>query len=301
MTPCSDVYSRFIYPSEFYKMSENTIGFLHPGAMGVSLAACAQANNYKAHWVSADRSEATKHRAKQHGLIDSESIESLCASCSIILSVCPPHAANTVADQVIAARFTGTFVDANAISPDRSHRIGNRLRNAGIESVDGGIIGGPAWQDGTILYLSGERAESIAACFENGFLETRVLSDRVGDASALKMCYAAYSKGSMALLSAIVAASEKLGVRDALETQWELDEPGFAPQTHERMARVTKKAWRYVGEMDEIAATFESVGLPGGFHHGASDVYQRLADLKDHDATFEQVLEHLNRTLPTEP
>ena len=99
----------------------------------------------------------------------------------------------------------------------------------------------------------------------------------------------------MALLSAIVAVSEKLGVRDVLETQWDLDEPGFTAQTHDRMSRVTRKAWRYVGEMNEIAATFEAVNLPGGFHHGAADVYQRMAALRNENADpgFELVLDHL--------
>ena len=276
-------------------MISNPIGFLHPGAMGVSLAVCAQASGYKSHWVSIGRSDASKKRANQRGLIDAESLQSLCQTCTIIISICPPHAADSVADQVIAAGFTGTFVDANAISPQRACAIGSRLAKAGIEFADGGIIGGPAWQDGTILYLSGKQTESIAKCFHQGHLETRIVSDRVGDASALKMCYAAYSKGSMALLSGIVAAAEKLGVRDALETQWDLDEPGFTAQTHGQMSRVTGKAWRYVGEMNEIAATFEAVDLPGGFHKGAADIYQRIAGLRDEqtDPSFEQVLDHL--------
>jgi len=277
-------------------MDSLKIGFLHPGAMGVSLAASALASGHDAYWASLGRSNATRSRAAEHGLRDVQSIESLCSSCSIIMSVCPPHAADSVADEVIDQSFDGIFVDANAISPQRSRDIGSRLARSKIEYVDGGIIGGPAWQPGTILYLSGVQAESIASCFVGGLLETKILSNTIGEASALKMCYAAYSKGSMALLIAIVAASEKLGIRDALETQWELDEPGFSEKTHERMIRVTKKAWRYVGEMEEIAATFQSVDLPSGFHLGASDVYQRISSLKDSqiDPTFEQVLSQLN-------
>lgn len=277
-------------------MDHHSIGFLHPGAMGVSLAASAVASGHKAYWASEGRSDATRTRADMYGMTDTESIEALCANCSIIVSVCPPHAADQVADEVIGHGFEGTYVDANAISPHRSKEMGNRFAQSQITYVDGGIIGGPAWQPGTVLYLSGEYSESIASCFVDGVLETKIISKSIGDASALKMCYAAYSKGSMALLSAIVAVSEQLGIRDSLEAQWELDEPGFSQQTHERIIRVTKKAWRYAGEMEEIASTFESVDLPNGFHLGASEVYQRIADLKDMeiDPSISEVISRLS-------
>jgi 3-hydroxyisobutyrate dehydrogenase-like beta-hydroxyacid dehydrogenase len=205
----------------------------------------------------------------------------LCAKCSIIMSVCPPYAAEDVAGQVISQGFKGLYLDANAISPQKAERIGKLLSEAGISFVDGGIIGGPAWTPGeTWLYLSGKEAIRIADCFSAGPLEVSLIGDEIGKASALKMCYAAYSKGTTALLTTILAAAEASGVRAELSAQWERDGPGFSEQAEGRARRVTAKAWRFAGEMDEIASTFESAGLPGGFHAAAGEVYRRLADFK---------------------
>jgi 3-hydroxyisobutyrate dehydrogenase-like beta-hydroxyacid dehydrogenase len=150
-----------------------------------------------------------------------------------------------------------------------------------IQFVDGGIIGGPAWKPKeTWLYLSGEHADKIAACFSSGPLETKIIGSEIGKASALKMCYAAYTKGTTALLSAILATAESLNVREELFQQWEMDEQGFSEEVIRRVRRVTAKAWRFEGEMKEIAATFREVGLPDGFHQGAAEIYHRMASFK---------------------
>jgi 3-hydroxyisobutyrate dehydrogenase-like beta-hydroxyacid dehydrogenase len=156
------------------------------------------------------------------------------------------------------------------------------LESNGIRFIDGGIIGGPAWKPKeTWLYLSGRDAEIIANCFSKGPLETKIIGDEIGKASALKMCYAAYSKGTTALLAAILATAEALGVRAELYQQWGRDDPGFVKQVEGRTTRVTAKAWRFEGEMREIASTFREAGLPDGFHEAAAEVYRRMAGFKD--------------------
>jgi 3-hydroxyisobutyrate dehydrogenase-like beta-hydroxyacid dehydrogenase len=263
-------------------MTQPTIGILHPGAMGISVAASAQKSGCAVYWASDGRSPHTQQRAQEHNLQDAGTLANLCDLCDIILSVCPPHAAEQVASDVIAQGFTGLFVDANAIAPQRAQRIGQIINEAGAAFIDGGIIGGPAWQpNATWLYLSGERANEVAACFAGGMLETAVIGPEIGKASALKMCYAAYTKGTTALLSALLATAEKLNVRAELENEWSRDGSDFAHQTQNRVRRVTAKAWRFAGEMEEIAATFEQAGLPGGFHQAANEVYQRMAHFKD--------------------
>lgn len=265
-------------------MRPETIGILHPGAMGISVAASALRSGHRVCYASEGRSEATRARAAEHDLRDLGTLEALCAECSIIISVCPPHVAEDVAKQVIAHGFKGLYLDANAISPQKAHRIGQMLSNTGISFVDGGIIGGPAWTPGeTWLYLSGKDAYRIADCFWAGPLETNVIGDEIGKASAIKMCYAAYTKGTTALLTAILALAEASGVRAELSAQWERDEPGFSEGAERRARRVTAKAWRFAGEMDEIAGTFESAGLPGGFHAAAGEVYRRLEHFKGTD------------------
>lgn len=274
------------------------IGILHPGEMGISIAASAINNGYQVYWLSTNRSEKTRSRAEKHGLLETQSLATMCQKCEVILSVCPPHAAEEVSSSVTSKGFAGLYLDANAISPARARKIGQIIQDAGGTFVDGGIIGGPAWEPkSTCLYLSGEKADAIASIFSNGPLETKVIGNEIGKASALKMCYAAYSKGTTALLSAILAAAESNGVRDELYQQWELDEGGFSEQVNRRMRRVTAKAWRFEGEMLEIAKTFEEAGLPNGFHDAAGEIYHRMAGFKDSYQTPE-VDEVLKALLP---
>lgn len=255
------------------------VGILHPGDMGISVAASAKNSGHPVYWVSEGRSPQTRERAEKVGLIDAGTLAQLCATCTVIVSVCPPDAAEDVANTVLAHGFTGLYIDANAIAPQRAERMGQAM--SGAKFVDGGIIGGPAWKPGTTwLYLSGEAADEAAAIFSAGPLETSVIGDEIGKASALKMCFAAYTKGSTALLSAVLAAAESLGVRDELAQQWSRDGSSFAEQTVQRTRQVTAKAWRFVGEMHEISSTFSAAGVPGDFHRAAAEIYARMADFK---------------------
>jgi len=277
-------------------MQKPKLGILHPGNMGISVAAAAQNSGCEVYWVSQGRSLQTHERAQQHNLVDAGSMADLCQICSILVSICPPHAAEEVAEQVLSHHFEGLYLDANAISPQRTLQIDERMKAACVDFVDGGIIGGPAWEAGsTWLYLSGSHADKIADCFSDGPLETMIIGESIGKASALKICYAAWTKGSTALLCAILAAAEALGVRDVLAQQWEQDWPGFPEDTEKRARRVTAKAWRFAGEMDEISATLNQAGLPGGFHAAAADIYRRIAHFKDAESIppLEEVLTSL--------
>jgi 3-hydroxyisobutyrate dehydrogenase-like beta-hydroxyacid dehydrogenase len=272
------------------------IGILHPGLMGISVAASAQNSGHQVFWTSEGRSAATRDRAEGHDLVELETLAALCGICSVIISVCPPYAAEEVARQVAENGYQGLYVDANAIAPHKAIRIGEMLASKDIDFVDGGIIGGPAWQPGTTwLHLSGVCAGRAAACFSQGPLEVKVIGEAVGKASALKMCFAAYSKGSTALICAILAAAEGLGIRPELEWQWGRYGADFTEQNQKRARNVTDRAWRFAGEMEEIAATFEDVGMPGGFHQAAAEIYRRIAHFKDLEEppTLEQVLDAL--------
>lgn len=258
------------------------IGILHPGAMGISVAASALNSGHTVFWASEGRSAETAERARALPLTELATVSELCAQSNLILSVCPPHAAEDVAAQVVANAFHGLYCDANAISPERSRRIGAMLSRAGIDFVDGGIIGVPAKKRGeTWLYLSGARAAQVASCFSAGPLETQVIGDEIGKASALKMCYAAFTKGTTALLCAVLGAAESLNVRTELYEQWTRDDPNIVARNETRVRNTPAKAWRFEGEMREIADTFEAAGMPGGFHRAAAEVYHRIAPLRD--------------------
>ena len=189
--------------------------------------------------------------------------------------------------------FLGLFVDCNAIAPDKSRKI---AEDFGYQNyVDGGIVGGPAWksESGTRLYLSGDRSKEIAAMFDNSPLETIIIPGEIGAASAMKMVFSAYTKGTTALLAAILGVAEKEGVRNTLESK---SGQTFTEQAHQRITGNSAKAWRFEGEMREIATTFENAGLPGGFHAAAAEVFEQLALFKDKPAAdIVKLLKALNQ------
>lgn len=262
------------------------LGILHPGQMGISVAASARNSGCTVYWVGAARSAQSRARAEEQGLRDAGDLATLCRQSEIIVSVCPPHAAEEVANEVMAQSFRGIFVDANAISPQRSQAIATQVNQGGATFVDGGIVGGPAWKPGTTwLYLSGPNAEAVAAAFASGPLGSEIIGREIGKASALKMCYAALTKGTTALLAATLGAAAQLGVLDELMAEWGRDGAKAGEENERKVREVTAKAWRFAGEMEEIAATFEAAGMPAGFHLAAADIYQRLAEFKDAPAT----------------
>ena len=263
-------------------MANPTIGLLHPGEMGSMVGAAARANGLRVLWASEGRSAPTRERAAAAGLEDAKSIGLLIAASQVIVSVCPPHAAADLAREVAGRGFAGIYLDANAISPETAREICGIIERGGATFLDGGIIGPPPRVSGsTRLYLSGARAGVIASLFARGPLEAIVIDGGPGAASALKMAYAAYTKGTAALLMAIRALAAQAGVDDALLREWERSQPQLAAQAERAVRSNTPKAWRFVGEMEEMAATFERSGLPGGFAQAAAEIYRRLAPYKD--------------------
>jgi 3-hydroxyisobutyrate dehydrogenase-like beta-hydroxyacid dehydrogenase len=276
-------------------VSKLNLGILYPGEMGITIALAAQNTSYDVFWASEGRSPETRGRAQELGLRDTNSLAKLCGYCTNIISVCPPSAAEVISQQVLNQGFKGLYIDANAISPMQAINIGEAMEQAGVQFVDGGIIGGPAWQPGTTrLYLSGRHVERAADIFSAGPLEVCLMGESIGQASALKMCYAAYTKGSTALLCAILATAEALNVREYLTEEWSHSIPSLVEGAPRRVSRVTAKAWRFSGEMEEIASTFSAVGIPAGFHSAAAEIYQRLAGYQGAETPeLEQVLASL--------
>jgi 3-hydroxyisobutyrate dehydrogenase-like beta-hydroxyacid dehydrogenase len=277
-------------------MSETLIGLLHPGEMGAAVAACLTGRGYQVLWVPAGRGPATRARAAVAGLTAAAGPDAagqaadLARRADIILSVCPPHTALEVAQAVAAAGFTGIYVDANAISPGTAHQVQAIAGATGAHYVDGGIIGlppspGPAEQaspGGTRLYLAGGSAAGdgpaaqVAALFEGTALTPVILrNDNPAGASALKMAYAAWTKGSAALLLAARALARAEGVEDSLLAEWLQSQPGLGGRSLGAARSAAAKGWRWVGEMEEIAAAMTADGLPGGFHQAAAEIFRR--------------------------
>jgi 3-hydroxyisobutyrate dehydrogenase-like beta-hydroxyacid dehydrogenase len=258
------------------------IGLLHPGEMGSAVGAAARLNGARVIWASAGRGAATRARAAAAGFEDAGEVRRLVAESGLILSICPPAAAVDVAREVAAFGYRGVYVDANAVSPDTTRAIGDIVSATGARFVDGGLVGPPPLSPGTTrLYLAGAGAAEVTARFARGPLTAIALEAAVGAASALKMAYAGWNKGSQALLLAIRALAAREGVDEALLREWALSMPDVPKRSEQAVAANARKAWRFVGEMHEIAAALASVGLPEGFHEAAAEVFRRMAHWKD--------------------
>ena len=261
-------------------MPNKTVAILHPGEMGAAIGACLLSRGLRVVWASAGRGAQTRSRASASGIEDLGPLERALGVADAVISVCPPHGALALARQVAAAGFRGIYVDANAISPATARAVGNAVETAGASFVDGGIIGPPPAQSGrSRIYLSGAKAGEIVALFAGTPMEAIALEAPAGAASALKACYAAWTKGATALLAAIRALAGHEGVEAALLAEWKLSQPELEKRS-EAVTVQARKAWRWIGEMEEIAASFEAAGLPGGFHLAAAEIYRGLEAFK---------------------
>jgi 3-hydroxyisobutyrate dehydrogenase-like beta-hydroxyacid dehydrogenase len=259
-------------------MTEHTvIGLLNPGEMGAAVGQCLTGRGLEVLWASDGRSPETADRAKAAGLTDAGTARDLAARANVVLSICPPHAAVDVAWAVHG--FTGVYVDANAIAPGTARQVAELIGAGGGRYVDGGIIGSPPAKPGASrLYLSGDDAAAVRGVqelFAGTALDARIVAGAPTAASAVKMAYASWTKGSSALLLAARALARVEGVEETLLAEWALSQPRLADQVERSGLAAVTKGWRWVGEMEEIAHTMADAGLPDGFHEAAAEIYRR--------------------------
>ena len=251
-------------------MGDVTIGLLHPGEMGAAVGQCLAGAGYRVLWAPEGRSAATRERAAAAGL-EGCGLAEITARSDVIVSVCPPASAVDVARQVFG--FGGLYLDANAISPATAGEVAAIVTAGGASYVDGGIIGTPPVTPGFIrLYLSGDRAGEVRDLFAGTPVDARLVAPP-GTASAVKMAYASWTKGSAALLLTARALARAEGVESALLEEWGISQPGLERRSAAANESAAAKGWRWVGEMEEIAAAMAAAGLPEGFHRAAAEVY----------------------------
>ena len=254
-----------------------TVGLLHPGEMGAAVGGCLVSVGHEVLWDPAGRSRASTGRALAAELTGVD-LGRLISRSSVIFSVCPPHAALDVAHQVAEAGYGGVYVDANAISAATAEQVSAVVTAAGATYVDGGIIGPPPEVAGhTRLYLSGPHANEVRPLFSRSRLDARVADGPLYAASSVKMAYAAWTKGSLALLLAARALARASGVERTLLAEWSLSQKSLSQQSEGSAASAAAKGWRWVAEMEEIAGSMAAAGLPPGFHEAAADIYERAA------------------------
>jgi len=256
-------------------VNQTVMGLLHPGEMGAAVGQCLTARGHTVLWASEGRGPDTAARAEAAGLTDAGTVKAVAGQAEVILSVCPPHAATDVAWAVHG--FSGLYVDANAISPGTAREIAQMITDSGGRYVDGGIIGLPPVTPGmTRLYLSGPHAQNVSDLFAGTPLDARVIGETPTAASAVKMAYAGWTKGSAALLLAVRALACEEGVADTLLAEWAMSQPSLAERSHGSARSASTKGWRWIAEMEEIGASMAAAGLPDGFHQAAAEIFRRI-------------------------
>ena len=258
------------------------VGVVSPGDMGQAIASRIKESGCAVHTALDGRSERTKALARAAGLDDCGSMEKLVATCELVISVINPGEALNVARQVAAAmKKSGrriAFADLNAVSPQTARDTDALIRDAGGLFIDGGIIGPPprGEKDRPRIYVSGPDAYLFGQ-IQHPNLQVRVMSERVGDASGVKMCYAAMTKGTTALAVELLVAARRLGVEQALEKELRDSRGDVFDWQMKNIAVMPPKAYRWVPEMQEIAKTFEELGMTRRIFDGATDMYAFIA------------------------
>lgn len=262
-------------------MAVRSVGILSPGDMGHTVGAVLREHGLRLLTCLDGRSERTRALAAEAGFEDVPTVEDLVSSAEILLCILVPAEASGVAQRVAKAiRATGTdvlYADCNAIAPQTVRAIGETITGAGGWFADVGIIGGPPKQPGTRFYTSGPGALGFAALNDYG-LDVRVLDGDVGQASGLKMCYGALTKGLQALGTELLVAAKLMGLEEILRAEQEQSAPDVLGWLQRSVPTMPPKAYRWVGEMEEIAATFAGLGLTPNIFQGAADLYQFIAE-----------------------
>ncbi|MDR3533780.1 MAG: DUF1932 domain-containing protein [Rhodopila sp.] len=256
------------------------VAVIAPGMMGSAVAKRLTTSGVQVRTLLNGRSAATVARAKAAGMTGAT--DDQIAEADFILSIVPPGQALALAERLAPAMRKAArkpiYVDCNAVSPDTVLRIDRVVRESGASFVDGGIIGPPPEQDSskTRIYLSGPDAAKVTVLQQYG-LSTPVQPGPVGAASAMKMSYAGITKGFTALGAAMMLAATRAGTADALVAEMKVSQPALLKWLTTQMPKMHSKAYRWVAEMEEIAA-FVGEDQPGaGFYQAAARLYEEIA------------------------
>jgi 3-hydroxyisobutyrate dehydrogenase-like beta-hydroxyacid dehydrogenase len=227
------------------------------------------------------RSERTKKLAAAGGFEDTPSLEAMVAEADMVLSIMPPssaiEAARSIASAMKKSGKTPHYADCNAISPETAKKVSDVIATVGAPFTDAGIIGpGPGTREApTRLYVSGPHAAALDV-LAGPHIEVMQSGNEIGQASAIKMCYAAVTKGSWTLYAAALTAAEALGVSDAVHGEFQYGRAATYKEMERMVPRLPLDAGRWIGEMHEIAATLASAGVTPHFHQGAAAVFELL-------------------------
>jgi 3-hydroxyisobutyrate dehydrogenase-like beta-hydroxyacid dehydrogenase len=279
--------------------------------MGCAVGAALKSGGLNVIACLTGRSPLTRERAERAGFQDVPSINDLLGEADLVLSIVPPASALGIAREVASAMkssgHTPPYAECNAISPNSTCLAGEAISGAGADYIDAGIVGPPPGEGKPPrFYVSGERAELMTALDGMG-IDIRPIGNEIGRASGLKRCYASLTKGTLALQTAVLITAEALGLTGELQKELLSSREAVYRQIESGAQRLPSVSARYLGEMEEIAATYSAAGVTPKFHQGALDVYRLLArtplasetpDTIDTSRTLEEVAKVFVKHLP---
>jgi 3-hydroxyisobutyrate dehydrogenase-like beta-hydroxyacid dehydrogenase len=260
----------------------STVGILSPGDMGHTVGNVLRENGLRVITCLTGRSQRTQQLAEKAGIVDVPTYSQFVTEADLILSIMVPaqamSAASAVAETLQQVDTTLAYTDCNAIAPQTVRKLGDIITSAGGTFVDASIIGPPPRTPGaTRFYASGPDLDLFSELNNYG-LDVRALGAEIGLASAIKMCYASLTKGLTALCTELLTAASVLGVSDALTAEFQLSQSALFERMEKGLPSMPPKARRWIGEMEEISATFAHVGLTPNILTGAADMYRFIGD-----------------------
>lgn len=258
------------------------IGLIGLGDMGGAVGRSLVASGHTVIAVHAGRSEESLRRAREGGIEDCTDLEALVHASDVVVSIVPPGIAPQIAADVAGVldgmRDKPVFADLNAVAPATSQEMAERIEAAGGVMVDGSIIGLAPYKtpNKTRIYLSGSEAEALAFLATDE-IDVRLCGPDVGQASGIKMVYAALSKGTMTLHASVALAAHQMGIMDIWTREMSESQPDKLAAIKGSVPYIAADSVRWADEMDEIAASFQSVGVTPKFHEGAGDILRLMA------------------------
>ncbi|MCY4568630.1 MAG: prephenate dehydrogenase/arogenate dehydrogenase family protein [Candidatus Poribacteria bacterium] len=290
----------------------STVGILSPGDMGHTVGNVLRENGLRVITCLDGRSQRTRQLAEKAGIEDVPTYPQFVTEADLILSIMVPaqamSAASVVAETLQQVDTTLTYTDCNAIAPQTVRKLGDIITSTGGTFVDASIIGPPPRNPGATRFYTSGPDLSLFSDLNNYGLDVRAIGAEIGLASAIKMCYASLTKGLTALCTELLTAASVLGVSDALTAEFQLSQSALFERMERGLPGMPPKARRWIGEMEEISATFAHVGLTPNILTGAADMYRfvgdtHLADLppeaRDEFPTLAELIEILAENLKT--
>ena len=274
-------------------MGIKTVGIMSPGDMGHSVGQVLKEHGFNISTCLDGRSERTQRLALTAGFNISPTLEDLIMEVDLVLSILVPsestNFAMKMADSIRRVGKDIFFADCNAISPSTVTALAEVINDAGGRFIDGGIIGGPPTKgDQTRFYVSGEYAP-IMKDLDGKSVKIKMVGNKIGQASGTKMCYAALTKGTSTLHVALLTVAQKLGLIDCLREELAYSQQANLASIESGIPRLPSNAHRWIGEMEEIARTFEEVGVTPNFHLGAVEMYKLLNSTSFSDESPENI------------